>query len=202
VPPQPSAHPEVAVPVDSPFEAEEDDEPVITLSPEPLADVFELEAEDEDDEKEEEESEWILPELPESPRSLFEVDTDDARAAEPIEEPVPPPPFPEYSVRRPTSLFELADDDDLEEDFDEPLFAEVDEDDVEPDPGNVFEVDPEDDDEDLLDDSMESSPDTPPTPIPVEPGAEADDASADELEEMMAGEEEESEIRSSGPFYF
>lgn len=207
----PPAPLKVVLPVDSPFEAEDDeeeDEPVITLSPEPLADVFELEDEDEEDEEEDEESDLILPEPPEPPRSLFDVDAEDVdeEIDEEIDEvpaePVLPPPFPEYSVRRPTSLFELADDDDLEEDLDEPLFAEDDEDDGEPEPENVFEVDLDDDDEDLLDDPVESSPVTPPSPPPAEPEAEADDTSADGLEEMIAEEEEESEIRSSGPFYF
>jgi predicted regulator of Ras-like GTPase activity (Roadblock/LC7/MglB family) len=178
VPPQPPALPKVVLPMDSPFEAEEDDE--------------------------EEESELILPEPPVPPMSLFEVDAYDVEEEndEVTADPGPPPPFPEYSVRRPTSLFELADDDDLEDDFDEPLFEEDDDEVVEPDPENVFEVDLDDDDEDLLDDPVEGSPALPLSPIPAEPEAEADDASADELEEMIAEEEEESEIRSSGPFYF
>lgn len=205
-PPLPPAPLKVLLPVDSPFEAEDDeeDEPVITLSPEPLADVFELEADDEDDE-EEEESELILPEPPAPPRSLFEVDVDDLEeeSKEVTEEPVTPPPFPEYSVRRPTSLFELADDDDLEEELDAPLFEEDDDDEFEPEPENVFEVDLEDgDEEDFLDDPVDGSHATPLSPASAEPEAEADESSADELEEMIAEEEEESEIRSSGPFYF
>jgi predicted regulator of Ras-like GTPase activity (Roadblock/LC7/MglB family) len=220
-PPLPPAPLKVVLPVDSPFEAEDDeeeDEPVITLSPEPLADVFELEAEDEenvedeDEEDEDEESELILPEPPSPPQSLFEVDAEefeedfegeiDEENDEVTAEPVPPPLFPEYSVRRPTSLFELADDDDLDEDLDEPLFAEDDEDDGEPAPENVFEVDLDDDEEDLLDDPVDRSHDAPPSPTLADPEAEADESPTDELEEMIAEEEEESEIRSSGPFYF
>jgi len=208
VPPPPPAPPKVVLPIDSPFEAEddEDDEPVITLSPEPLADVFELE-EDEVD-AEEEESESILPAPPVPPRSLFEVDEDgpeeedEDKNQEVSPDPATPPPFPEYSVRRPTSLFELADDDDLEEELNELLFEEDEEEDVDPEPENVFEVDLDEEDEDLLDDPADSRPAVPPLPAAANPEAEAEETPTDELEEMIAEEEEESEIRSSGPFYF
>lgn len=223
LPPVTPPTPRIPLPVDSPFEAEDDEEEelAITLSHENEANVFEVEEEDDVEtdpgdfeDLQEAEPASLLPDPPAPPASLFEfADEDDDEDEfedfliedEPGEEDdaapasaAPAPAFPDYVARRPTSLFEMAGDEDLEDDFapftvDEEEEAEADAAGESAAPPAIFEAD--DDDEDLLDDVPAHL-----TPVPPEPGEKTKTSSA--LEEMIAEEEEEEQIRSAGPFYF
>jgi predicted regulator of Ras-like GTPase activity (Roadblock/LC7/MglB family) len=269
LPPMSPNPPAIPPPVDSPFEAEDDDdEPFISLSPETVADVFEIEAEDdflEADEEEDlenshaadsvelddegeggndesddmdaedlddfdnfeedvlsddvddlpnpdelEELSAFLPDAPLSAQTFFEIageDDDEEEAEDSSPGLSGEKPFPDYVPRRPTSLFELAGDDDLEDDFDD-IEEEGYGDDVEDEedftPVNVFEVDTSEseDDDDLVDEQVELPVRHSITPVPPEPVVHMPEDPGETLEEMIAEEEEESEIRSSGPFYF
>ena len=238
--PLPPAPVRMTPPIDSPFETEgeddgEEEEPLITLSPAAVADVFEIEEED-GDEADEEDS--ILPPPPEPPRSLFEVADDEEGEEEvsevdedlggspdttveslPAPDPSPAAGFPDYEVRRPTSLFDLAVDDDLDDDFDflpsdgGSASGGLDED---LPPSNLFKIDEEDAGE--VDDFLDLDPAPAARPVPPAlPEAEAasgqpaeisapPDESTGEPEKRSADEgeedEEETGVRSSGPFYF
>lgn len=208
------------LPVDSPFEVEmdeadddEDEEGIETevgdddeddtapLIP-PAASVFELEAgDDEEDDEDDEVTAFFEEKLPQDDYELIE--------------PVPP-----------ASFFEL-----LEDDEDDDEEAEDDDEAEEKSAPPVFEFDDfdEDDDEDeeASDESgnsviLENDEDSDPFPVTARPGdslferpeepvdepAAEDESSADdegiaeEIREMIDEEEEESEVRSSGPFYF
>lgn len=225
LPPVTPPSPRITLPVDSPFEAEDDEEEelAISLSHENEANVFEVEEEeafeiDPEDSEEDEEPEPVslLPDPPVPPASLFEFadeeddeeeDEDDFEDFLIEDEPEsaddsaavgPAPTFPDYVARRPTSLFEMAGDEDLEDDFAPFTVDEEEEEDADEGgemaaPSAIFEAD--DDDEDLLDDVPAHL-----TPVPPEP--EAKTGTSGELEEMIAEEEEEEQIRSAGPFYF
>lgn len=218
LPPVTPPSPRITLPVDSPFEAEDDEEEelAISLSHENEANVFEVEEEeafeiDPEDSEEDEEPELVslLPDPPVPPASLFEFadEEDDFEDFLIEDEPEsagdsaavgPAPTFPDYVARRPTSLFEMAGDEDLEDDFAPFTVDEEEEEDADEGgemaaPSAIFEAD--DDDEDLLDDVPAHL-----TPVPPEP--EAKTGTSGELEEMIAEEEEEEQIRSAGPFYF
>ena len=95
---------------------------------------------------------------------------------------------------RPDSLFELAEDDDFEDEEDLAPFEAWDgeeEDGDEKDEGdNVFELD--DDDFQDEEDGVTEEPDD----------GDSGDVDEETFEEMIAEEESENEIRNSGPFYF
>lgn len=214
------APPKPQLPVDSPFEAEEEEDEDLEiesdLKPAGADSVFEYdgdeENEDEDDElivevspvAEEEDPapvSMVPPPLPVSPpASLFEEDDGDDEEDDPFED-------------------EL--EDELEDEFDDELDQELDDEEEVDEPAGLFE---DDEDEPVADEpateefreafggiqetilfEMPPEPEPAPAPkrkkpapVPPEPA----DEGARELVEMIDEEEEESEIRSSGPFYF
>ena len=223
--------PVMPLPVDSPFEAEEDeiDETAITPGPGAFADVFEVEEDEyeyEEEEVEAGEASVLIPPLPPEPHqpvleeiieeeSIEESSLPEARFEElmkPIGEKGAATTFSNNAAPRSAFLFEMAGDDDLEDDFDEIARGDEDDDLEALQTANVFEVDLElDEDVDLLEDDPFEEGDPAEsfaasahlaTPSEPELSPEAGHPFADEIEEMIAEEEEESEIRSSGPFYF
>jgi len=221
--------PVMPLPVDSPFEAEEDeiDETAITPGPGAFADVFEVEEDEyEEEEVEAGEASVLIPPLPPEPHQpileeiIEEESIEEPAIAEacfeelmkPIGEKGAATTFSDNAAPRTTFLFEMAGDDDLEDDFGEIARGDEDDDLEALQTANVFEVDLElDEDVDLLeddpfeeDDPAESFAASPHLATPSEPelSPESGHPFADEIEEMIAEEEEESEIRSSGPFYF
>lgn len=182
--------PTLDLPVDSPFE-EDDWEEKARIEEEEAA-----EEEDESFESLEEEEELPVVILPPSipvadDEILFEEEEEDS-SDPPVDE-APEPSFPE-------SLFEevdLEEEDDEEEENDPSIDEESDESDKsdlsdssdeDAESEEVFEFDEDEDDDEA--------------PTEESPADESPDEIAREIEEMIAEEDEESEIRSAGPFYF
>jgi predicted regulator of Ras-like GTPase activity (Roadblock/LC7/MglB family) len=209
------------LPVDSPFEAEEDEEEdEETIEDEGLDSVFEF-----DGEADEEDEELTIVTSPEDAANRV-IESEPEPGLEPERLPPPlPPSFPE-------SLFEEDEGDDEDED-----------DDRETGPEEFFELDREDEREDEWDEESEdgdpetetvgrepegkpldfingeeetilfemplesiskpvAKPDAKRSEKPTGPEPLDDGDAARERVEMIDEEEEESEIRSSGPFYF
>jgi predicted regulator of Ras-like GTPase activity (Roadblock/LC7/MglB family) len=195
------------IPVDSPFEAEEEeaDEDEEGVEVEGLDSVFEF-----DGEVDEEDEELIIVTSPEdTENSAHESEPEPART---------PPPLP---ASFPTSLFEEDDGDDEESglggffelDPEETQEQKVEEVAEEEEKTQLVEAAGEGKSADLsngVEETILFEMPLEPAPgvvgerdetIPV-PGAAADADAARDLVEMIEEEEEESEIRSSGPFYF
>jgi len=203
--PQPPASPSLVMPtpVDSPFEAEEDEpeELLITLSPGAYSDIFEVE-----EDEEEKGGEASL--------GLEGIGDDEAVADEILDEEVFAGDLSEavgksFEATLPASLFETDSDEESEEGFERSNDEDGDDPSESFRTAGVFEVDLEVDDEvDLVEDepfeedrSESSSVVSPHLPEP-EPEPAKGESLATAIEESMGGQDEEPEARSAGPFYF
>ncbi len=184
---EPSVSSSLELPVDSPFEEEEgsgDDEAGAEEPPMPDGEdaVFES------FEDEEELPVFVSPPpLPTDGAGIFVEEEDEEREAERTEESSPVLPEPPASSEPALPPFEEDEPEESDADGEEDVPFPSAEDGDDADPEEIFEFDEETEDEET---EGEAVADRDPEDI------------GREIEEMIAEEDEESEIRSAGPFYF